>query len=195
MKRNVMWQFPQLSWFQINEVRQKMNKFLRTAYPTPSNKTTGTPASARGSPPSGSWRSREEPRPAGGLALQPRPPRAQTKGGGTRAPSRDGHRTPRSQFVLPPELHCRAPPGFPRCSAGRQPHPRAPSFGPRSPRSPTLRGGERGRAGCGTRPGTGKAKRKRGHRSAASAPREERLPPTARRGETPRRPGPTHRRV
>lgn len=176
-----------------------MNKFLRTAYPTPSNKTTGTPTATRGSPPPGSWRSREEPRPADGPSRggpgTPAPTSARPKGGGTRPPSPDGHRTPRSQFVLPPELHCRAPPGFPRCSDGRKPHPRAPSFGPRSPRSPTLRGGERGRAGGGTRPGTGKAKRKRGHRSAASAPREERLPPTERRGKRPRRPGPTHRRV
>lgn len=92
MKRNVMWQFPQLSWFQINEVRQKMNKFLRTAYPTPSNKTTGTPASARGSPPSGSWRSREEPRPADGWHSSPdlRAPRQRAAGRAPRAATGTG---------------------------------------------------------------------------------------------------------
>lgn len=43
-----------LSGFNINEVRQEINKFLRTAYPTPSHRTAGTPTAA-GGPSRGAW--------------------------------------------------------------------------------------------------------------------------------------------
>lgn len=119
-----------------------MNKFLRTAYPTPSNKTTGTPTAASGGRLRGAGGAGEGPSladraggPSGpsraGLDLERRPPRSRTKGGGTRAPSRHGHRLRKANPFYNLNSTEEPRPDSPRCSDGRQPHPRAPSFGPR----------------------------------------------------------------
>lgn len=84
IKRNVMWWLPQLSCFKINEVRRETNK---SAYPTPSNKTTCTPAVAEASPPPASRHSR-------GAAFA-----RGARGGlsGTRAPPDTGRRDTRPE--------------------------------------------------------------------------------------------------
>lgn len=79
-----MWWLPQLSCFKINEVRRETNK---SAYPTPSNKTTCTPAVAEASPPPASRHSR-------GAAFA-----RGARGGlsGTRAPPDTGRRDTRPE--------------------------------------------------------------------------------------------------
>ena len=77
------------------------------------------------------------------------------------------------------EGHWRAPPQLPEALRWAIAAPeRRPLPGPSDLESdPPLPGADRGRPGLQNRPGARKAKRKRGHRTPAPAPREERLAP------------------
>lgn len=117
--------------------------------------------------------------------------RSQTKGGGTRARRSVGTTLPKAIWFYNLYAIKMPRPDSPRCSYGRQPHPSCVLFRTQLTRSPALRGVKGGAPGCRTRPGTGKAKRKRGHQHrAAFAPQEEWLPPNwVLREERPRHPG------